>query len=125
MQSDNPVFVVKSARGVHLTLEDGRQLIDGMSSWWCAIHGYNVAELNDAIKQQLDDMAHVMFGGLTHAPAVDLCKKLVEITPDNLDTVFLENGNTILAGKTTAKKTKIHQFKEWLSRRHIGCHVRM
>lgn len=95
MRSDTPVFVVKSARGVHLTLEDDRQLIDGMSSWWCAIHGYNVAELNDAIKQQLDDMAHVMFGGLTHAPAVDLCNKLIEITPDKLETVFLTDSGSV------------------------------
>jgi adenosylmethionine-8-amino-7-oxononanoate aminotransferase len=90
-----PVYAVKSANGVYLTLEDGRQLIDGMSSWWCAIHGYNVAALNNAIKQQLDNMAHVMFGGLTHAPAVNLCKKLVEITPAKLETVFLADSGSV------------------------------
>ena len=93
--SNIPVFAVKSAHGVYLTLEGGRQLVDGMSSWWCAIHGYNVPELNNAIKQQLDSMAHVMFGGLTHAPAVELCKKLVEITPDKLETVFLADSGSV------------------------------
>ena len=93
--SDVPVFAVKSASGVYLTLEDGRQLIDGMSSWWCAIHGYNVPELNSAIKHQLDDMAHVMFGGLTHAPAVKLCNELVEITPEKLETVFLADSGSV------------------------------
>jgi len=95
MHSDIPVSAVLSANGVYLTLEDGRQLIDGMSSWWCAIHGYNVPELNDAIKQQLDSMAHVMFGGLTHAPAISLCKKLVEITPAKLETVFLCDSGSV------------------------------
>ena len=93
--SDIPIFAVQSANGVYLTLEDGKQLIDGMSSWWCAIHGYNVPELNDAIKQQLDSMAHVMFGGLTHAPAVKLCAKLVEITPAKLETVFLSDSGSV------------------------------
>ena len=93
--SNIPALPVKSASGVYLTLEDGRQLIDGMSSWWCAIHGYNVPELNNAITQQLEKMAHVMFGGLTHAPAVQLCKKLVEITPDKLETVFLTDSGSI------------------------------
>jgi adenosylmethionine-8-amino-7-oxononanoate aminotransferase len=93
--SDVPVFAVSSANGVYLTLEDGRQLIDGMSSWWCAIHGYNVPQLNDAIKHQLDDMAHVMFGGLTHAPAVNLGNKLVEITPEKLETVFLADSGSV------------------------------
>jgi len=93
--SDVPVFAVKSASGIYLTLEDGRQLIDGMSSWWCAIHGYNVPELNSAIKHQLDDMAHVMFGGLTHAPAVKLCNELVEITPEKLETVFLADSGSV------------------------------
>jgi len=93
--SDSPVFPVKSAQGVYLKLEDGSRLIDGMSSWWCAIHGYNVPRLNDAIKQQLENMAHVMFGGLTHAPAVELCKKLVEITPEKLETVFLVDSGSV------------------------------
>ena len=66
-----------------------------MSSWWCAIHGYNVPELNAALTRQLDDMAHVMFGGLTHAPAVSLCKKLVEITPEKLETVFLVDSGSV------------------------------
>ena len=90
-----PVFAVKSAHACRLTLEDGRQLIDGMSSWWCAIHGYNVTELNQAIRQQLKTMAHVMFGGLTHAPAVELCKKLVDITPEKLETVFLVDSGSV------------------------------
>ena len=93
--SSIPVFAVKSAKGVRLTLEDGKQLIDGMSSWWCAIHGYNVTEINEAVKRQLDNMAHVMFGGLTHAPAVELCKKLVEITPEKLGTVFLADSGSV------------------------------
>ncbi len=93
--ASSPIFAVKSASGVKLTLEDGRQLIDGMSSWWCAIHGYNVAQLNQAITRQLDDMAHVMFGGLTHAPAVELCKTLVAITPEKLDTVFLADSGSV------------------------------
>lgn len=95
ISSDAPIFPVTSASGVYITLEDGTQLIDGMSSWWCAIHGYNVPALNAAINQQLDKMAHIMFGGLTHAPAVDLCKKLIEITPDNLDKVFLADSGSV------------------------------
>ncbi len=93
--SEVPIFAVSAANGVYLTLEDGRQLVDGMSSWWCAIHGYNVPALNRAITQQLDSMAHVMFGGLTHQPAVELCKKLVAITPEKLDTVFLADSGSV------------------------------
>jgi adenosylmethionine-8-amino-7-oxononanoate aminotransferase len=93
--SEVPIFAVSAADGVRLTLEDGRQLVDGMSSWWCAIHGYNVPALNHAITQQLDSMAHVMFGGLTHRPAVELCKKLVAITPEKLDTVFLSDSGSV------------------------------
>jgi len=83
-----PVYQVKEAHGCVLTLEDGRQLVDGMSSWWAAIHGYNHPVLNKAIEQQLQSMAHVMFGGLTHEPAILLAKQLIEITPELLQHVF-------------------------------------
>ena len=90
-----PVYPVKRAEGVYLELEDGRRLVDGMSSWWACIHGYNVPELNQAIQHQLQDMAHVMFGGITHQPAIDLCRKLVELTPKGLDRVFLADSGSI------------------------------
>ena len=93
--TDLPIFAVRSAHNAHLVLEDGIELIDGMSSWWCAIHGYNVPELNQAITHQLDKMAHVMFGGLTHEPAVELCKKLVDITPGGLESVFLADSGSV------------------------------
>ena len=90
-----PVYPVKRAEGVYLELEDGQRLIDGMSSWWACIHGYNVPELNAAAQNQLQDMAHVMFGGITHQPAIDLCRKLVEITPAGLDRVFLADSGSV------------------------------
>lgn len=88
-------FPVTSAEGVRLRLQDGRELIDGMSSWWCVIHGYNHPVLNAAIEAQLKDMAHVMFGGLTHAPAVRLAEKLVELTPPPLQTVFFADSGSV------------------------------
>lgn len=91
----SPVFPVESAEGVYLHLSDGRKLVDGMSSWWSALHGYNHPNLNAAAHAQLDKMAHVMFGGLTHAPAVELCQKLVELTPDGLDKVFLADSGSV------------------------------
>ena len=93
--TDLPIFAVRSAHDARLVLEDGIELIDGMSSWWCAIHGYNVPEQNQAITHQLDKMAHVMFGGLTHEPAVELCKKLVGITPGGLESVFLADSGSV------------------------------
>ncbi|MCU7941334.1 MAG: adenosylmethionine--8-amino-7-oxononanoate transaminase [Candidatus Thiodiazotropha sp. (ex Cardiolucina cf. quadrata)] len=93
--SDLPVIPVVSADGVRLRLADGRELIDGMSSWWCAIHGYNHPELKRAIQQQLDTMPHVMFGGLTHQPAVALAEKLIEITPGPLQTVFFADSGSV------------------------------
>ncbi len=90
-----PLFAVQSAQGSTLTLTDGRQLIDGMSSWWSAIHGYNHPVLNAALQQQLQSMSHVMFGGLTHAPAVQLAKTLVDITPTLLTRVFFSDSGSV------------------------------
>ncbi|MEB8432149.1 adenosylmethionine--8-amino-7-oxononanoate transaminase [Cocleimonas sp. KMM 6892] len=90
-----PVLSVASTQGVHLELTDGRKLIDGMSSWWSTIHGYNHPVLNQAIIDQSQKMSHVMFGGLTHEPAVTLGKKLVDITCDNLQHVFLADSGSV------------------------------
>ncbi|PRY42454.1 adenosylmethionine--8-amino-7-oxononanoate transaminase [Umezawaea tangerina] len=88
-------LIVESARGVRLTLDDGRELVDGMSSWWAAIHGYRHPVLDDAVRGQLDRMSHVMFGGLTHEPAVRLAAKLVDITPEPLRHVFLCDSGSV------------------------------
>ena len=89
------VFPVVAASGVRLELADGRQLIDGMASWWCAIHGYNNPVLNRAVSAQLDDMSHVMFGGLTHPPAVKLAQLLTDLTPTGLDRVFFSDSGSV------------------------------
>ncbi len=93
--ADLPIYPVVAADGVRLHLADGRELIDGMSSWWCAIHGYNHPEMNRALAQQLESMAHVMFGGLTHRPAVELAEWLVELTPEPLQTVFFSDSGSV------------------------------
>jgi adenosylmethionine---8-amino-7-oxononanoate aminotransferase len=90
-----PCYPVVSAQGVKLTLSDGRQLIDGMSSWWATIHGYGNQRLNQAAKDQIDKMSHVMFGGITHPSAVALCRKLVEMTAKPLDRVFLADSGSV------------------------------
>lgn len=82
------VFHAVRAEGVRIELADGRQLIDGMSSWWSAVHGYNHPKLNEAAEKQLQRMAHVMFGGLTHTPAVELAHRLIRVAPEGLDKIF-------------------------------------
>lgn len=95
MTAPLPAYRVASASGARLRLEDGRELVDGMSSWWCAIHGYNHPQLNRAITEQLGRMAHVMFGGLTHEPAVSLARQLIAITPEPLQHVFFSDSGSV------------------------------
>lgn len=90
-----PCYPVQSAHGVKLTLDNGHQVIDAMGSWWAVIHGYNHPDLNAAAKAQIDKMSHVMFGGLTHAPAIELCKKLVDMSPEGLNRVFLADSGSV------------------------------
>ena len=93
--SSVPVFPVVGAEGVRLKLNDGREIIDGMSSWWCMAHGYNHPHMNQAMKDQVDNFSHVMFGGLTHKPAIDLAKKLVAMTPEPIQTVFFADSGSV------------------------------
>ena len=95
MTDPTPVRLVTGASGTRLTLDDGTELVDGMSSWWAAIHGYGHPRLDAALREQADDFAHVMFGGLTHAPAIRLAERLVELTPDGLEHVFLADSGSV------------------------------
>ncbi len=95
MSAPLPVYPVTSAAGCELQLASGERLVDGMSSWWAAIHGYNHPRLNAAMKSQIDAMSHVMFGGITHPAAIALCRALVAMTPESLECVFLADSGSV------------------------------
>lgn len=95
MSKPLPSYLVASAEGVHITLASGERLVDGMSSWWSVLHGYNHPELNAALVNQAKQFSHVMFGGLTHTPAVELSKTLIDITPVGLNKVFLSDSGSV------------------------------
>ena len=95
MSEPLPSYLVDSAEGVTINLASGERLIDGMSSWWSVLHGYNHPKLNAALVEQASKMSHVMFGGLTHQSAITLCEKLINLTPEGLDKVFLSDSGSV------------------------------
>jgi adenosylmethionine---8-amino-7-oxononanoate aminotransferase len=114
-----PSLPVASASGVRLRLADGRELIDGMASWWCAIHGYRHPVLDTALTEQLGQMAHVMFGGLTHEPAVRLAERLVALTPDGLERVFFADSGSVAVEVAIKMCLQYHHAQGHSERRRL------
>ncbi len=127
MTNPLPSYFVESAEDIYLTLGSGEQVIDAMSSWWAVIHGYNHPEINQAMKAQIDSVSHVMFGGITHQPAIDLCRKLVEISPNGLDKVFLSDSGSVAVEVAIKMALQYwnarHSIKKQIDNSDINSHI--
>lgn len=130
LNNDMPLFAVESAQGVKLKLKEGPEIIDGMSSWWSTLHGYNHPELNKALLEQSQKMAHIMFGGLTHEPAVALAKQLVDISPAPLQHVFFSDSGSVAVevamkmaiqywASKGQQRSRFFNFEKGLPRRYL------
>lgn len=116
MSAPLPSYLVDNCNGVYINLASGESLVDGMSSWWSVLHGYNHPKLNAALIEQSTKMSHVMFGGLTHHSAIQLCEKLVQLTPSGLDKVFLSDSGSVSVEVAMKMALQYWQSKEWHSK---------
>ena len=134
MKTVLPPLPVVRTQGVRIVLADGRELIDGIASWWTACHGYNHPHIRQALEAQLAQMPHVMFGGLAHEQALRLAKRLTELMPGDLTRVFFsrlrfsrsrsrnKDGSAVLDQPWCARQESVGGFQRWLSRRHHRGH---